>query len=306
MDKYYSMYYMITPRCILNCKYCFRDTSPESIRSELDVEDVKKVITHLYKNLNIRKLTISGGEPTIVGGVTNTKFLKIIKHINQFKSSNKEDNLRVELLSNAVNLTEDVVVQLKGIVDRITITLDTIDEDTLTKLGRNTNVYKNYLSRFVDRFKLFSKHGFDVKIHSVITPVNYEGLNDLVKYIMSFENEVSISRWKFYQYMTYGIEETDRIFSISDELYNKAKENILEIGENSKIDFTFKDNQLMAESMINLLHSGKLESYHEQNGEIIKNISNIILEYKSMDELLELNKIDKDKFFLYHGIKYNG
>lgn len=306
MDKFYSMYYMITPRCILNCKYCFRDTSPESIRSELDVEDVKKVITHLYKNLNIRKLTISGGEPTIVGGVTNTKFLEIIKHIKQFKSSNKEDNLRVELLSNAVNLTEDVVVQLKGIVDRITITLDTIDEDTLTKLGRNTNVYKNYLSRFVDRFKLFSKHGFDVKIHSVITPVNYEGLSDLVKYIMSFENEVSISRWKFYQYMTYGIEETDRIFSISDELYNKAKENILEIGENSKIDFTFKDNQLMAESMINLLHSGKLESYHEEDDKIIKNISNNILEYNSMDELLESNKIDKDKFFIYHGIQYNG
>ena len=148
---YYSIYYMTTPRCILNCGYCFRDTTPESIASELPVEKIKELVTHLYEKFHVRKLTISGGEPTVLGGVKNTNFLELIRHLRQFKSESKEDNLRVELLSNAVNLTPDITEQLVGVVDRIAITLDSLDETVLSKIGRNMGPYRDYVSRFRER-----------------------------------------------------------------------------------------------------------------------------------------------------------
>ena len=161
---YYSIYYMTTPRCILNCGYCFRDTSPESIAAELPIDKIMELVTHLYKNFNVRKLTISGGEPTVLGGVKNTNFLELIRHLKQFKSNIKEDNLRIELLSNAVNLTSDITEQLVGIVDRITITLDSLDENVLNRIGRNTGPYRDYVARFRERFADFTSKGFDLKL----------------------------------------------------------------------------------------------------------------------------------------------
>ena len=62
----YSLYYMLTSRCNLSCRYCFRDTSKKSLESELNLEEIKNAISKLYNDFNVRKLTISGGEPTFL------------------------------------------------------------------------------------------------------------------------------------------------------------------------------------------------------------------------------------------------
>ena len=297
----YSIYYMTTPRCILNCGYCFRDTSPESIASELPVDDVLDVVTHLYKNFDVRKLTISGGEPTVLNGVKNTAFLKLINHLRQFKSENPDDNLKIELLSNAVNLTPDITEQLVGVVDRITITLDTLNDDTLKKIGRNTGPYSDYVKRFKERFADFTKKGFDLKLHSVITPVNYDELVPLAKYIASCD-EFHVSKWKFYQYMTYGMPEKDLIYSISDELYQKKAEEIREVMKDYSIELAFKDNKLMTDTMFNLIHSGRIEYYTFENGTRTRHLSEKITNYDSWDDLASKCQIDVEMIKKYHSI----
>ena len=114
----FAIYYMLTPRCLLNCGYCFRDTSKESIASELSIEEKLKAIHSLIEDLNVRKITLSGGEPTIMGGVLLTQFLELINSLKNYKK--KYPDLRIELLTNAVLLEKPVLAKLVGAVDRIT------------------------------------------------------------------------------------------------------------------------------------------------------------------------------------------
>ncbi len=301
---YYSMYYMTTPRCILNCGYCFRDTSPESIASELPIDKIKELVTHLYKNFNVRKLTISGGEPTVLGGVKNTNFLKLMRHLKQFKSNREEDNLRIELLSNAVNLTPNITEQLVGIVERITITLDSLDENVLNKIGRNTGQYRDYVSRFRERFADFTNKGFDLKLHSVITPVNYDSLVPLAKYIASCK-DFNVSKWKFYQYMTYGQPEKDLVYAIEDDKYFAIADEIIAALKDTAIELSFKDNKLMTDTMFNLLHSGRIEYYTFENGFRTRHLSDILTNYSGWDELAEKYAIDRKMIDKYHSIGGN-
>lgn len=298
---YYSIYYMTTPRCILNCGYCFRDTSKESIASELPIDEIKRLVTHMYTNFNVRKLTLSGGEPTVLGGVTNTNFLELIDHLRQFKHKEKKDNLRIELLSNSINLTPDITEKLIGVVDRITITLDSIDDDILKKIGRNTKVYHNYVDRVYDRFADFTKKGFDLKLHSVITPVNYDGLPKLAQYIAS-KKEFNISKWKFYQYMTYGQPEKDLVYAIDDDKYIEMSKKLENILEPTGMQVCFKDNKLMKNTMFNLLHSGRIEYFTSEKGKRVRHLSDILYNYEGWDDLAKKCSIDKSMIDKYHSV----
>lgn len=298
---YYSIYYMTTPRCILNCGYCFRDTSPQSIASELPVDKIKELVTHLYNNFNVRKLTISGGEPTILGGVKNTHFLELMEHLRQFRHKDSPDDLRIELLSNAVNLTPDITEKLVGVVDRITITLDSLDNDVLKKLGRNTGPYNSYVERFHERFSDFTQKGFELKLHSVVTPVNYDSLVPLAAHIAE-ARDFTVSRWKFYQYMTYGQPEKDLVYSIDDESFVAIKDKITDILNDTGIQLSFKDNKLMTDTMFNLLHSGRLEYFTNENGVRTRHLSEILTNYKDWDDLSEKCCIDRKMIDKYHSI----
>ena len=302
-DKY-AVYWMLTPLCVLNCGYCFRDCSPSSVASELKEGDKERAVRALYNNLTVRKLTLSGGEPLFIGGVKVKEFLSLIDAIRPFKHpENPEENLRIELLTNAVLLEDDVLDKLVGVVDRITITLDALNEDTLTKIGRNYGPYKGYVERFKRRIESIHKRGFDIKLHSVITPVNYDDLLDLVRFVLSFQADCPITKWKFYQYMTYNDPSKDLIYSIDDDLYAKKCEEIATLCKGSNIELTFKDNKMMSDSMVNLTHYGKMEAYHEENGQRVRMVSRPIWEYGSMDELKRDLKVDSELFDKFHKLK---
>lgn len=299
MDQY-AVYWMLTPLCVLNCGYCFRDCSPASVASELSLENKKKAVEALYR-LNVRKLTLSGGEPLFIGGNKVSDFLSLIDFIKRYKyPKNKESNLRIELLTNAVLLEDWVLDKLVGVVDRITITVDSVDDNILTRLGRNYGQHTQYLERFKKRIKSIKERGFDIKLHSVITPVNYDGLLDVVAMVLSHQREYPITKWKFYQYMTYNDPAKDEIYSISDERYASICEKINEMCQGSGIELAFKDNKTMEDSMVNLSHAGRIEAFKDVNGVRTKVISRSIWEYESMDELKEELGIDASQFDRFH------
>jgi MoaA/NifB/PqqE/SkfB family radical SAM enzyme len=288
---------MITQRCVLNCGYCFRDTSKEALKQEIQVQEMKAIIDHLYHIFNIRKLTISGGEPLFLGGKIRSDFLQLIKYLSRYKFEDESKNLRVELLSNGVLMNKEVLKAMQGVVERITITIDSIDNDTLSKLGRNTSKYKKYFERFNLRIREYHDYGFEVKLHSVVTPVNFDKLEELAHYVI--DNELPINRWKLYQYMSYGMPETDRIFSISDKKYIEMKHRF-ESMDFGTIEIVFKDNQMMSDSMVNLWPNGKIESYYQKDGERVRFFSKVITEYKTLDEWMEDAHVDRQKFERFH------
>ena len=294
----YAFYYMLTPRCLLNCGYCFRDTSKESLERELTLEDKKKVLTSLVEVFYARKITLSGGEPTITGGVVLTQFLDLMSHVKELKLNHP--TLRIELLTNAILLDRDVLEKLVGIVDRITITLDTINEEILEKIGRNTGKYNNYLSRFKQRMMDMNDLGFETKIHSVITPVNYDYLEELAQYIKDNNHLFKINRWKFYQYMTYDDPIKDAIYQIDDKKYDIMCKKISSITDGTGIDITFKDNKLMLDSMLNLTHYGCLEHVTILDGIKRNFVSKPIWLYPNLMELLNDIHLPIEKLNQYH------
>lgn len=301
---HYSVYYMMTPRCVLNCGYCFRDTSPESLESEMGISDIMKAIEAMYHNLQVRKLTLSGGEPTFLGGKVLTDFLVILDFIRQFKHEENCDNLRIELLTNAVLLDESIIDKMKGVVERITITLDSVDDEILTRIGRNWGNRKNYLERFIKNFTLLFEKGFDLKIHTVITPVNYDGIDRLVRFVLDNQNKFRITKWKFYQYMTYNDPAKDEVFGISDELYFKKAREIESLCAGSGIELSFKDNKTMQDSMVNLTHFGKFEGFYLKNGQRTRALSRHVWEYQDMNQLVDDLHLDIKLFEKYHKLVY--
>lgn len=302
MDTY-AVYWMLTPLCVLNCGYCFRDCSPASVAMELPIEGKKRAVDALYNNLNVRKLTLSGGEPLFIGGKKVDEFLELIDHIRQYKHpESKGNDLRIELLTNAVLLEDWVLDKLVGVVDRITITIDSVDDNILTKLGRNFGQHTLYLERFKRRIASIKQRGFDIKLHSVVTPVNYDGLLDVVSMVLSQQKDYPITKWKFYQYMTYNDPAKDLVYSISDEKYAAICKEIEKMCAGSGIELAFKDNKTMEDSMVNLSHYGAMEAYHDVDGVRTKVISRPIWEYASMEELKEDMEVDTNQFDRFHKI----
>ena len=223
----------------------------------------------------------------------------MIRHIRLYKE--KYSELRIELLTNAILLEKDVLEKLTGVVDRITITLDTINQDVLEKIGRNTKKYKDYLGRFKQRMTDINDLGFETKIHSVVTPVNYEYLEELAQFIRDNNKKFNINRWKFYQYMTYDDPTKDAIYEIDDERYNFIKSKIIDMLSNTGIDVIFKDNKQMIESMLNLNHDGRLEHVTIEDGNKVKYLSKQVWLYKDLSELIKDIHIPLDKLNQFHG-----
>ena len=299
----YSLYYMITSRCNLSCRYCFRDASKKSIDNELSIDEMKAAIAKLYNDYGIRKLTISGGEPTFLKDSECRSFIEFINYVKKFKSNNSKDNLRVVLITNVVLMTEEVIEAIKGVVDRITVTVDAYDESILKTIGRNNKVYNSYLERSFSRMKLLSDAGFEIKLHSVVSPVNYNSLIDLAGYIKK-RDDINIVRWKFFQYMGFGNEQVDKEFNISDEKYWSLKPLIERELEGRNINIGFKSVANQEESLFDLLPDGTFEYFVNESGKLVRKHSKKLFCYKSWDELFNECPINIETFNKLH-IYYN-
>lgn len=295
----YSLYYMLTSRCNLNCRYCFRDGSKQSIDSELSIEEIKTAITKLYYDFDIRKITLSGGEPTFLKDNNCENFIELIEFLRQFKSENKKDNLRIILITNAVLMTPRVISHLVGVVDRVTVTIDACDDKILKIIGRNNGLYDSYFERSFSRIKLLSDMGFEIKLHSVVSPINYNSLIDLARYIKK-RTDINIVKWKFFQYMGFGNQSIDLEFQINNDKFFSLKEIIENEIAPRSIEIGFKSVAEQESSLFDILPDGKFEYFIEQDGIKVRKKSKKIFEYNSWDDLFTDCPIDKEMFCKLH------
>ena len=295
----YSLYYMLTSRCNLNCKYCFRDASKESIEGELSLGEIKTAIDVLYNKFNVRKITLSGGEPTFLKNNDCSAFVELIEHIKKYKTDDPMTNLRVVLITNAILLNEDIARCMIGVVDRVTITIDAKDNKILEKLGRNNQFNTLYFENSISKIKMLSKLGFEIKLHSVVSPINYTDLIELAKYL-KMDKELNIVKWKFFQYMTFGNPNIDKIFDISVEKYYALENIIAEELRDTGIRIGFKSVLKQEESLFDLLPNGKFEYITTKDGKIQRGLTEKIFEYNGWDDLFNRHPINKEIFYKLH------
>lgn len=298
----YKGYWMVTNRCNLNCSYCVLEDAPDQLRRELDLEGKKSLVTHLYENLRFRRLTLSGGEVVIFGRRAPSGFIELLHHIRKYRSPDPEKNLEIELYTNGTFIDERVLEAMDGVVDLVAVTIDGAQDQFLTQIGRNNQKFSNYFERIVRVCQSLAKMGIELKLHSVVSAKNHEKLPEELSFILDAieEGGGKVSKWKFYQYMSYDDPCTDSAHAISEETYlaftEKAKQRL---GHRTPI-LHFKDNKEMNASLFNILSYGNAQYMLDGDTWTTSGRTNDLREYSSMDELFEKHQIDEKRFAQFH------
>lgn len=297
---------MITNRCNLRCSYCVLEDAPHQLKEELDLESKKELVTHLYEKLGFRRLTLSGGEAIICGKHPPRDFMELLRHIRKFRTTNTKDNLAMELYTNGTYLNDELVHEMTGVIDIVAVTIDSIDDDFLTSIGRNFGKYKGYYTNIIRGCSDISQAGIEVKFHSVISTKNHETLPKQVNSIVKALDDVGgkLSCWKFYQYMSYDDANKDKAHAIPSETYDRFRMRVQEALKDENINLHFKDNKEMNASLFNILSYGNAQYMRDSNDTwSTSKRTEDLRSYSSMRELFAKHDIDEQRFRAFHEIK---
>lgn len=293
---------MITARCNLSCSYCILENAPHQLKQELTLEQKKELIYHLYNKLNFRSLTISGGEALIIGKKVPSEFLDLLSFLKQFKSDRAESNLRIKLYTNGIHLSESVASAMKGIIDEVSINIDSNNKETLIKIGRTINRGDDYISKIEKVMRSLFYYGIKVKLHTVVCALNSETIAQEVNSIYDMAKSANplFREWKFYQYMSYDDKLIDNMHIIEDKHFNDIQNRIKSNLSNLDIVTHFKNNTEMNNSLFNILATGVAQyKLPHQTWSTTPRTDNL-MRYQSMEELFEENNIDVDLFNAFH------
>jgi cyclic pyranopterin phosphate synthase len=189
-----------TDRCNLRCRYCMPADGVENKAHQeiLSYEDILRIVKTGIE-LGIKKVRITGGEPLVRLGVED--------FISNLKKMDLED---ISMTSNAVLLSKKARKLKESGLDRINVSLDTLDPAKFKKITRRDN-----LAQVLNGIRAALEAELDpVKLNVVVMKgINDDELFDFVE--MSRKEKLSI---RFIEYMPLGGEAEAEKFISSREI----------------------------------------------------------------------------------------
>ena len=177
----------VTDLCDLRCKYCMPLNGVEKLSHKdiLKPEQIYEIVS-AFATLGIKKIRITGGEPLVRKGIE--EIIRLIKSIPGIEE--------ICLTTNGIKLKEKAKLLRECGVDRLNISLDTLDEKKYRDLTRFGN-----LSDVLDGINEAKKVGFkDIKINTVlIGGFNENEINKLIDF--ASENNFAV---RFIELMPIG------------------------------------------------------------------------------------------------------
>lgn len=149
----------VTDRCNFRCDYCM---PREHFDSEYEFLPKEKIISYeeiilIIKSalpLGLKKIRITGGEPLIRKDIS-----KLIKMIRQL-----DEQIDIAMTTNGVLLRKNVQLLKKSGLNRVTVSLDSIDNDLFREITDSNFEVKDVL----DGIEAAIEAGIEVKINTVI------------------------------------------------------------------------------------------------------------------------------------------
>ena len=201
----------VTDKCNLRCKYCMPEEGITHLNHDeiLTIDETLKIV-EVFKDLGIKKVRLTGGEPLVRNGILN-----LVKGIK---------NMGIEeicMTTNAIKLYDMADDLKQSGVDRFNISLDTLDADKFRDITRGGDLKK--VLKSIDKLKQMDME--PIKINTVVMRhFNYDEIEDFVKFA---ENGVIV---RFIELMPIG-----EAIGKSDD-YVSNEEIIKKIGNLQKID----------------------------------------------------------------------
>lgn len=216
----------------MRCKFCFatfQDVKKTILpKGHLTKEESIKVVQELAR-FGFEKITFVGGEPTLCPWLT------------ELILTAKQAGMTTMIVTNGSNLSDEFLEENVGLLDWITISIDSIEEQTNLKIGRavvgrNAITLESYKG-LIDRIK---KYNYRFKINTVVCSKNVsEDLTPLIEYSKP-------ERWKIFQVLPIK-GQNDKFFNefeISQDCFQKFIErhqnlcSITKIVPESNVDMT--------------------------------------------------------------------
>ena len=211
----------VTDRCDLRCVYCMKEKMTFLPKKEvLTLEEIERLCDN-FIDLGINKIRLTGGEPLIRKGL-----IKLIEKLNIKK---KYTNLNEITLTTNGTLLEIFAKDLKkNGVDRINVSLDTIDDNLYKKITRFGNL--NNVIKGINEAK---KNNIKIKINVVaIKNFNEKELHTMVEWANQIKVDLT-----FIEVMPMSETDSERHlqFLPLDKVYEKlnSKYNFYKIDKNT-------------------------------------------------------------------------
>ena len=301
---YFKAYWMLTNRCNLDCTYCVLEDSPAQLRQELPLDEKLKLIEHMYHRLNIRRITLSGGEVTLIGRHPPMEFIKLLEYLKKFKSRDPQANLEVEMYTNGTFLNPEVADAMQEVVDEVAVTIDAISPTLLKTLGRSPKHGPDYYAIALRACHLIASRGITLKLHSVVSRFNFRTLSDEAKAILAdLAAQGALPRkWKLYQYMSYDDRPRDELHAVTAAEYRLFRQKFGEALQGSPVALHFKDTDEMRASLFNVLSYGNAQYMAPGDTWTSSKRTQHLLAYPDMPTLLDAHGIPVADFTRFHGL----
>ena len=172
--KITSLRVSITSKCNLNCFYCHNE-GQSGHEAEMSVELIIRIINKAA-SLGVRKVKFSGGEPLV-----RKDFEEMLTGLPKLKN--------VSATTNGVLLSKRAEGLKAAGLDRVNISLDTLNPDTYAKICRcSSNIHQQVLDGV---YAAVDAGLTPIKLNMVMLEgVNSGELNDMISFIKRFDGNV--------------------------------------------------------------------------------------------------------------------
>jgi cyclic pyranopterin phosphate synthase len=121
----------LTDRCQLRCTYCMPEEGLQWLRSKDLLDDAETVrLARIFISLGVNSIRLTGGEPTL-----HPRLAEMIARLAQL-----QPRPELSLTTNGVTLAHDAHALAKSGLDRVNISLDTLDAGRFFELTRRNRL----------------------------------------------------------------------------------------------------------------------------------------------------------------------
>ncbi len=151
--------------CNFRCRFCFasfQDVKSSILpKGHLPKEDTLEVVRQLCR-YGFSKITFVGGEPTLCPWLP-----ELIAEAKSF-------NVTTMIVTNGSRVTADYLLPLKGILDWITLSVDSLNPEINRASGRGGNRMLFSEQDYLEKCRMISDARFRLKINTVVHRLNYD------------------------------------------------------------------------------------------------------------------------------------
>jgi radical SAM protein with 4Fe4S-binding SPASM domain len=162
---------ILNNRCAARCIYCYVDRR-KPFNCQIPFKRIVE-LTREAKEIGMRSFNTAGGE------LFAYKYWKEL--LKELVKNNFDPNITTKY-----PLDEKRVKELKEVgIKRIYLSLDTIKSNEMCML---LNINEKYCTRILKTLKDLNNNDFDICIQSQVTSINQDSMEDLLNYLLDFEN----------------------------------------------------------------------------------------------------------------------